>query len=264
MRGVGQHVGDGEVDLVVERLQAGRRLRAGVLRVDGRERQAEQRGVAEGFDLHLDLGRRLERGAHAREAVHERADRVAAAARLELAQRDAGRLHGARHEGAERAAVVVEREARPQHLALIAVAEGVERGAVDAGGALGGRAVRWSAGRPGGPRRTARRPRPASSVGEPRRRVLAMPSAASRSSSCSAALRLKASMRMPEGSAPRSTSSTTRLTSVLVLPEPAGASTRAGPRACTTAARWASSSRTASGPLAGRRCGAAAAAGGVG
>ena len=60
-------------------------------------------------------------------------------------------------------------------------------------------------------------------------------------------------MRMPAGSAPRSTSSTTRLTSVLVLPEPAGARTRAGPRACSTAARWASSSRAASGPLAGLR-----------
>ena len=83
--------------------------------------------------------------------------------------------------------------------------------------------------------------------------MVAMPSAASRSSSCSAALRLKASMRMPDGSAPRSTSSTTRLTRVLVLPEPAGARTRAGPRACSTAARWASSSRTASGPLAGLR-----------
>ncbi len=85
--------------------------------------------------------------------------------------------------------------------------------------------------------------------------MLAMPSAASRSSSCSAALRLKASMRMPDGSAPRSTSATTRLISVLVLPEPAGARTRAGPRACSTAARCAASSRTASGPLEGRRAG---------
>ena len=82
-----------------------------------------------------------------------------------------------------------------------------------------------------------------------------MPSAASRSSSCSAALRLKASMRMPEGSQPRSTSSTTRLISVLVLPEPAGASTRAGPRAWRTAARCASSKRAASGPEAGDRTG---------
>ena len=62
-------------------------------------------------------------------------------------------------------------------------------------------------------------------------------------------------MRMPEGSAPRSTSSTTRLTRVLVLPEPAGARTRAAPRTCSTAARWASSSRTASGPAAGRAAG---------
>ena len=145
-----QHVGDGEVDLIVERLQTGRRLRAGVLRVDGRERQAEQRGLTEGLDLHLHLGRRFERGAYARETLHERADRVAAAARLEVPQRDAGRLHGARHEGAQRAAVVVEREACPQHLALIAVAEGVERGAVDPGGALGDGAGRWSAGRSGG------------------------------------------------------------------------------------------------------------------
>ena len=100
---------------------------------------------------------------------------------------------------------------------------------------------------PGRRRRAAR-----ASGGEPRRRVEPMPRAASRSSSCSAALRLKASMRMPDGSAPRSTSSTTRLTRVLVLPEPAGARTRAAPRACSTAARWASSSRTASGPAAGR------------
>ena len=95
------------------------------------------------------------------------------------------------------------------------------------------------------------------SGGEPRRRVVPMPSAASRSSSCSAALRLKASIRMPDGSAPRSTSSTTRLTRVLVLPEPAGARTRAAPRRCSTAARWASSSRAAPGPAAGRRAGAA-------
>ncbi len=88
-----------------------------------------------------------------------------------------------------------------------------------------------------------------------------MPRAARRSSSCSAALRLKASMRMPDGSTPRSTSSTTRLTRVLVLPEPAGASTRAAPRSCSTAARWASSSRTASGPVAARRAGAGASAG---
>ncbi len=68
-------------------------------------------------------------------------------------------------------------------------------------------------------------------------------------------------MRMPDGSAPRSTSSTTRLMSVLVLPEPAGARTRAGPRACSTAARCAASSWTASGPLEGRppRVGSAAA-----
>ena len=161
---------------------------------------------------------------------------------------------------------MVEREARPQHLALIAVAEGVEGGAVDAVRTVGMGVGRWSfgslpaGGRPSGAarrrRRTGRRPCPGPSPGEPRRRVLAMPSAASRSSSCSAALRLKASMRMPEGSVPRSTSSTTRLTSVLVLPDPAGASTRAGPHACSTAARWASSSRTASGPLAGVRRGA--------
>ncbi len=133
---VGEHVRDREVDLVVERLQPGRGLRAGVLRVGGGEGQVEQRRVAEGLDADLDAGRGLERRAHAREALHEGADRVAAAARLELAQRDAGGLHGARHEGAERAAVVVEREARAQHLALVAVAEGVEGGAVDAGRAV--------------------------------------------------------------------------------------------------------------------------------
>ena len=190
----------------------------------------------------------LESGPDPREAVHEGADRVAAAARLELAERHAGGLHGAGHERAQRAAVVVEREARPQHLALVPVAEGVEGGAVHARRALRGRA------RPGRRRRRATR----SSGGAPRRRVVAMPSAASRSSSCSAALRLKASIRMPDGSAPRSTSSTTRLTRVLVLPEPAGARTRAGPRACSTAARWASSSRAASGPAARARRGSAA------
>ena len=253
---VGEHVRDREVDLVVERLEPGRGLRAGVLRVGGGEGQVEQRRVAQGLDADLDAGRGLERRAHAREALHEGADRVAAAARLELAQRDAGGLHGARHEGAERAAVVVEREARAQHLALVAVAEGVEGGAVDAG-----RAVVVARRSP--PRRRGRREDGASSSGEPRRRVLAMPSAASRSSSCSAALRLKASMRMPDGSAPRSTSSTTRLISVLVLPEPAGARTRAGPRACSTAARCAASSCTASGPLEGRpsRVGSAAVGG---
>ena len=86
-----------------------------------------------------------------------------------------------------------------------------------------------------------------------------MPSAARRSSSCSAALRLKASMRIAEGSAPRSTSSTTRLIRVLVLPEPAGASTRAGPQWCSTAARWAfvqaDRVRAARGPASRRRRG---------
>ena len=167
----------------------------------------------------------------------KRADRVAAAPRLELAQGDAGGLHGPGHERAQRAAVVVEREARPQDLALVAVAEGVEGGAVDA-----------RAGARGRTRRDARRRAGRASGGEPRRRVVPMPRAARRSSSCSAALRLKASMRMPDGSAPRSTSSTTRLTRVFVLPEPAGARTRAAPRRCSTAARWASSSRAASGP----------------
>ena len=133
VRRVGQQVGDGEVDLVVEGLQPGRRLRADVLGVRGRERDDDDGRVADALDLDLDLRDRFERGAHPREAVHEGADRVAAAARLELAQRHAGRLHGARHERAQRAAVVVEREARAQHLALVAVAEGVEGRAVDAG-----------------------------------------------------------------------------------------------------------------------------------
>ena len=47
MRRVRQHVGDREVDLVVERLHSGRGLRPGVLRVDGRERKIEQRGVTD-------------------------------------------------------------------------------------------------------------------------------------------------------------------------------------------------------------------------
>ena len=136
--GVGEQVGDGEVDLVVERLQAGGRLGARVLRVRGGEGDGDDRRV--GDALHADLHRlgRLERGAHAGEAAHEGADRVAAAARLELAQGDAGGLHRSRHERAQRAAVVVEREARPQHLALIPVAEGVERRAVHARRPFGG------------------------------------------------------------------------------------------------------------------------------
>ncbi len=91
------------------------------------------RRLGDALDLDLDAAHGLEGRAHAREAVHEGADRVAAAARLELAQRHAGGLHGPGHERAERAAVVVEREARSQDLTLVAVAEGIEGGAVDAG-----------------------------------------------------------------------------------------------------------------------------------
>ena len=55
-------------------------------------------------------------------------------------------------------------------------------------------------------------------------------------------MRLNAKRRMSPASMPPATSSATRPTSVLVLPEPAGASTRAAPRPCSTAARCAVSS----------------------
>ena len=146
VRGVGQHVGDGEVDLVVEGLRAGRPLGAGELGVGRREGELDERRLGEALEGDLDLVGWLEGGPDPGEGLEERADRVAAAARLELAQRDARGLHGARHEGAERAPVVVQRDARGHDLALVAVAEGVEGGAVDAGWTIGRRGAGCGAG----------------------------------------------------------------------------------------------------------------------
>ena len=138
VRGIGEHVGDGEVDLVVEGLQTGRGLGAHVLRVGGRERDGDDGRVGDALDLDVDVGDGLERGPDPGQPLHERADWVAAAPRLELAQGHAGGLHGPGHERPQRAAVVVEREAGPQDLALVPVAEGVEGGAVHARRALRG------------------------------------------------------------------------------------------------------------------------------
>ena len=132
VRGVGEHVDEGEVDLVVERLQPGGGLGAKVLAVDRGEGDGDERRRRERLDRHVHVVRRLQRGPHAGEGAHERAERVAAAARPELRERDAGRLQGAGHEAPEGASVVVEADTRTQHLALVAVAEGVERGAVHA------------------------------------------------------------------------------------------------------------------------------------
>ena len=93
---VGEHVGDGEVDLVVEGLQSGGGLSASVLRVDGREGDGDDRRLGDALDPDLDVAHGLESGPHAREAVHEGADRVAAAPRLEVAERHSGGLHGPR------------------------------------------------------------------------------------------------------------------------------------------------------------------------
>ena len=65
VRGVGEHVGDGEVDLVVEGLQPGRGLGAHVLRVGGRERDGDDGRVGDALDLDVDLVDGLERGADA-------------------------------------------------------------------------------------------------------------------------------------------------------------------------------------------------------
>ena len=71
VRGVGEHVGDGEVDLVVEGLQSGRGLGAHVLRVGGREGDGDDGRVGDALDLDVDLGDGLERGPHPGESVHE-------------------------------------------------------------------------------------------------------------------------------------------------------------------------------------------------
>ena len=138
VRGIGEHVGDGEVDLVVEGLESRRGLGAHVLRVGGRERDGDDGRVGDALDLDVDLGDGLERCPDPGQSLHEAADRVAASPWLQIAEGDAGGLHGPGHERAERAAVVVEREARPQDLALVPVAEGIEGGAVDARRAFGG------------------------------------------------------------------------------------------------------------------------------
>ena len=132
--GIGEQVHDGEVDLVVERLTPGRPLGAQVALVRLRERQGEQRLVACGVDGDLHRGGILERCPHAREAVEEGAHRVTPAGRLDAGRRDARGLHGAPHEGAQPGAVEVHADARSHHLALVAVAERVEGGAVHAGG----------------------------------------------------------------------------------------------------------------------------------
>ena len=134
--GVGQHVGHREPDLVVERLQPGGGLGAGVLRVHGCEGEGDERSLGDALHGDLDLLDGFERGADLREGADEGADRVAPAARLQLPQRDAGGGQGARHEVAERAPVVVQQDAGAHDLALVAVAEGVEGRAVDTGRAL--------------------------------------------------------------------------------------------------------------------------------
>lgn len=63
-----------------------------------------------------------------------------------------------------------------------------------------------------------------------------------RSRSSIAALRLKVSTRIRSGSVPRSIRRATASTSVVVLPVPGPASTSSGPPACSTTARWYSSS----------------------
>ena len=123
-------VGDGEVDLVVERLAPADRLQPTILRVRGGERDAEDRLVAQRFHPHLDRFGVFESGTHPRERGEERAHRVGAARRPERVKPGARRLHGLAHERAL-ASTVAEREARPHDLALVAVSEGVERGAVD-------------------------------------------------------------------------------------------------------------------------------------
>ncbi len=66
--------------------------------------------------------------------------------------------------------------------------------------------------------------------------------ASSRAVSSSAARRLKATTQTDAGSAPPSTSQATRATSVVVLPDPAGATHRTGPGGAVAAARWSGAS----------------------
>ena len=74
-----------------------------------------------------------------------------------------------------------------------------------------------------------------------------MPSGASavssRSPSSTAARRLKVIAAMDAGSTPVATSQAIRATSVVVLPLPAGATTRTGPGSAVAAARWSGASR---------------------
>ncbi len=67
--------------------------------------------------------------------------------------------------------------------------------------------------------------------------------ASSRAVSSSAARLLKATTHTDAGSSPPSTSHATRATSVVVLPEPAGATHSTGPGGAVAAARWSGASR---------------------
>ena len=89
-----QHIGDGQVDLVVERLAPAERLDLGVAGMDGAERHRGDGGIAGREDRHGDALGILQGGAHAIERREEVADRIGAARGLEGGQAEARGLHG--------------------------------------------------------------------------------------------------------------------------------------------------------------------------
>ncbi len=132
-RGLRQHVGHGEPDLVVEGLAGDGALRPQVDLVRGRERQRGRRGPLGRLYLYLHVVRVVQSGTHHGERREEGADGVAAARGPDPVGEDAGLVHGSPHGAPLRGAVEVDPDGRPEHLPLVAVAESVERGAVDAG-----------------------------------------------------------------------------------------------------------------------------------
>ena len=95
---VAEHVGEGEVDLVVERLHAGIELAPLHGAFDWSEFHRSRRGRLERLELHTQVVSRLQIGAHTIQGVKQLLQRSAAASQLKRRKRCAAAAQGLGHE----------------------------------------------------------------------------------------------------------------------------------------------------------------------